>query len=89
MWQESRQIIPARFGKIEKLRGHHDADRVTTNVVLSCVAAAATSARGILYRCGRFSAMTSHGLHATTPDFILVRPFDGYRLAAWLKSIEQ
>src|ERR1700688_5334349 len=34
-----RQIVPTRFGKIEKRGSHHDADRVTTNVLSAGVAA--------------------------------------------------
>src|SRR6476619_4335682 len=35
-----RKIVPARFGKFEKRRGHHDADRVTASVLPPGVAAA-------------------------------------------------
>jgi len=36
----SRKIVAVRFGKIEKRGGHHDANRVVTNVLASSVAAA-------------------------------------------------
>ena len=35
-----RQIIAARFGKLEKCGSHHDADRMTTQVLSPGVAAA-------------------------------------------------
>jgi hypothetical protein len=35
--RRGRQIIPARFEEVEKLRGHHGADRVTAHVLYASV----------------------------------------------------
>ena len=55
-----RKIVAPRFGKFKKRRSHHDADRVTANILLPSVAAAAPIESGHRFERADIKRLAEH-----------------------------
>src|SRR4029453_19262009 len=84
-----RKIVAARFGKIEKRGGHHDADSVATNVLSPSVAAAVPIKPCHGFARAVFKRLAEHVARYMPPTRSIIAVVPQHCRALWLHPYVQ